>query len=168
MRQKVLQFLSEDIWHLEASDLAGIPGMLLGLLQFLLIALRKFVTERGLMMASALTFTTLLAIIPLLILMFTVFKLLGGAEWVDENIRPLLFNFLATGSGEKLSQSLSDLLRNAKLGTIGSLGFVFMVATSLALLNTIESAFNHVWSIVESRSLIKKIREILRTLRKRL
>ena len=159
VRHKVLDFLSEEIWHVEASDLARIPGLLLGLLQFLLIALRKFLTDRGLMMASALTFSTLLALIPLLVIVFTFFSLLGGADWVDTNIRPLIFNLLATGSGEKLSQSLSDFVRNARLGTIGSLGFIFMIVTALALLNTIESAFNQVWSIAESRSLLKKLRD---------
>jgi|GEM_PF-2996932 len=157
--RRVLEFLSEDIWRLEASDLARIPGMLLGFLQFLLIALRKFVTDRGLMMASALTFSSLLAFIPLLVLVFTFFSLLGGAEWLEARIRPLIFNTLATGTGEKLSQSLSELVRSARLGTTGTVSFVLMIITSLSLLNTIEGAFNQVWSVAESRSIVKKIRD---------
>jgi membrane protein len=157
--KKIIEFLSEDIWHVEASDLARIPRMLLGLLQFLLITLRKFVTDRGLMMASALTFASLLAFIPFLVLLFTLFSLLGGAQWLDSQIRPLIFDTLATGAGEKISQSLSDLVRSARLGTTGTVSFIFMVVTALGLLNTIESAFNQVWSVAESRSILKKIRD---------
>jgi membrane protein len=157
--RKILHFLGEGIWHVELSDLTRIHQMLLGLLQFIMITLRRFVTDRGLMMASALTFSTLLALIPLLALVFTFFSLLGGADWVDSNIRPLIFNLLATGSGEKLAQSLSDFVRNARVGTIGTLGFFFMIVTALALLNTIEGAFNQVWSVGESRSLLKKLRD---------
>jgi len=157
--RRVLEFLSVDIWRLETSDLARIPGMLLGFLQFLLIALRKFVTDRGLMMASALTFSSLLAFIPLLVLLFTFFSLLGGAEWLDARIRPLIFNTLATGTGEKLSQSLSELVRSARLSTTGSVSFILMIVTSLSLLNTIEGAFNQIWSVAESRSIARKIRD---------
>jgi membrane protein len=157
--QKVLKFLKEEIWHVELSDLKKSQKFLLSLLQFLSISLRKFVTDRGLMMASALTFSTLLALIPFLAVVFTFFSLLGGAEWVENHIRPIIFNLLSTGSGEKLAQSLSDFVRNASLGTIGTLGSIFLVITTLSLLNTIESAFNQVWSVGESRPLLKKVRD---------
>ncbi len=157
--RKILRFLTEDLWHIDLGDLPSTRRMLLNLLQFLTISLRRFLTGRGLMMASALTFSTLLALIPLLVLVFTFFSLLGGANWLDSHIRPLIFDLLATGSGEKLSQSLSDFVRNARLGTLGTVGFVFMIVTCLALLNTIESAFNRVWSIGESRKLLQKLRD---------
>ena len=157
--QKVLKFLTEDLWHVELSDLKKSQKFLLSLLQFLSISLRKFITDRGLMMASALTFSTLLALIPFLAVVFTFFSLLGGTTWVENLIRPIIFNLLSTGSGEKLSQSLSDFVRNASLGTIGTIGAVFLVITTLSLLNTIEGAFNQVWSTGESRPLLKKIRD---------
>jgi membrane protein len=116
------------------------------------------------MTASALTFSTLLALIPVLVLVFTFFSLLGGANWLDSHIRPLIFDLLATGSGEKLSQSLSDFVRNARLGTWGTMGFIFMIVTCLSLLNTIESAFNRVWSIAVSRTLLQKLRDYWSTM----
>nr|WP_320116481.1 YihY/virulence factor BrkB family protein [uncultured Desulfuromonas sp.] len=101
--------------------------------------------------AAALTFNTLLALIPLLAIMFALLKGLG----VHNTIEPLLLKQLSVGS-EEVVANIITYINNTNVARLGSVGLVMLVFTVLALLSNIEKSFNDLWQVEETRSLFRR------------
>ena len=100
--------------------------------------------------AMSLVYTTLLSIVPLLALSFSVLKALG----VHNDIEPFLFQFLAPlgEQGISIGQNIIGFIDNIKVGVLGSVGLALLVYTVLSLVQKIENAFNMIWHVEVTRS----------------
>ena len=101
--------------------------------------------------ASALTFTTLLSLVPLLALVFSVLKGFG----VQNELEPLLLEQLAVGGGEAVTK-IVEYINNTNVARLGTYGLVFLIATVLTLLSNIEESFNSVWGVKETRPMLRR------------
>src|SRR5438034_5510644 len=102
---------------------------------------RRFLADQCLMRASALAYTSLLSLVPLLALMFAVLKGLG----VQRRLEPLLLSRLSLDSGT--IESILTYIDHTNVGTLGALGAVALVATVVSVLGSIEGSFNHIWRV---------------------
>ncbi len=95
--------------------------------------------------ASSLAFTTLLSLVPLLALSFSVLKALG----VHNQMEPLLLNFFAPlgEKGGELAQQLIQFVENVSVKALGAAGLLLLLYTALSLMQKIESAFNLTWRV---------------------
>jgi len=93
----------------------------------------------------ALTFATLLSIIPLLAILFSSFKLFGGGEWFMEMLRPVLMQNLAPGSGPVVAERIESLLESFGGTTVGGIGLIFLVVVVYGIFSAIEGTFNLIW-----------------------
>lgn len=116
------------------------------------VALWKFQTDRAFLRASALTYATLLSLVPLLAFMFSVLKGLG----VQERLEPLLLEHLAVGNEELVAQVL-EYVDRTKVGALGAVGLVALLLTAVSVLSNIELSFNDIWQIRRGRSVIRKV-----------
>jgi len=105
--------------------------------------------------AMSLVFTTLLSLVPLLALSFSILKGLGA----HYKLEPLLLTFLAP-LGDRAGE-IVDLIvgfvDNVKIGVLGALGVVFLVWTVINLMQKTEEAFNYIWKVPQPRSLQQTI-----------
>ena len=146
------RFLKHDLWELEGSDTRSWwRGFLLNQGQILALVVRGFFADGCMLRASALTFTTLLSIVPLLALMFSVLKGLG----VQNELEPLLLEQLAVGGSEAVTK-IVEYINNTNVARLGTYGLIFLVATVLTLLSNIEKSFNSVWGVEETRPLLRR------------
>lgn len=109
--------------------------------------------------AMGLVYTSLLALIPLLAVGFSVLKTFGA----ESNLYPLLSEILAP-FGEKadgVAGSILDSVKRLKVGVLGGVGFLFLFFTSVDLLEKIEESFNHIWRSPTSRSLLRRFGDYL-------
>ncbi|RME37114.1 MAG: ribonuclease BN-like protein, partial [Deltaproteobacteria bacterium] len=74
MLTAIRQFFQHDIWQIDPGNLPAPQRFLLRIGQVGSRVVRDFVTDRCLLRASALTYTSLLSFVPLLALMFAVLK----------------------------------------------------------------------------------------------
>lgn len=116
------------------------------------VTLWKFQSDRGFLRASALTYTTLLSLVPLLAFMFSVLKGLG----VQERLEPLLLEHLAVGNERVVTQVL-EYVDRTKVGALGALGLVALLLTAVSVLGNIELSFNDIWQIRRGRTLVRKV-----------
>lgn len=116
---------------------------------------RRFYTDQCLTRASALAYTSLLSIVPLLAVMFAVLKGLG----VQHRLEPLLLSRLALN--EETTHLVIGYIDNTNVGTLGVLGAVFLVFTVISVLGTIESSLDHVWRVSTPRSTWRQITDYL-------
>ena len=105
--------------------------------------------------ASALAFTTLLALVPLLTVSFAILSLFPFfSSWRDE-IEGFLYSNLVPATGDVVSAYLQEFASQA--GTLTGLGLVVLMATALLLLSTIEDAFNGIWGVHKGRTAIQRL-----------
>ncbi|MBI5015585.1 MAG: YihY family inner membrane protein [Deltaproteobacteria bacterium] len=137
---------AEDLWERHQEGRAGRT------LTFWGVALWKFQEDRGFLRASALTYATLLSLVPLMALTFSVLKGLG----VQRRLEPLLLERLAAGNEEIMTRIL-EYVDRTQVASLGALGLVGLIATAVSVLGNIELSFNDIWQIEQGRNLIRKI-----------
>lgn len=93
--------------------------------------------------AMGLVYTTLLAIVPLLALSFSVLKGFG----VHNQVEPFLGALLQPlgDQGETITKNIIGFVDNVKVGVLGSIGLLLLVYTSVSLIQKVEDSFNFIW-----------------------
>jgi membrane protein len=117
-------------------------------------AVGRFIDNNDLLWASALTYTTALSIVPLLVLVFSILKGLGYTDQLE----PVISGYV--GSPD-ISNQLLGFVRNMNVGALGSVGAAMLLVTDISLLGTIENALNHSWGVMKGRSYLRKFTDYL-------
>ena len=109
--------------------------------------------------AMGLVYTTLLSLVPLLAVSFSVLKGFG----VHNQVRPLLLNALAPlgAKGVEITEYIIGFVENMKAGVLGFLGLAFLIYTVVSLIQKIERAFNYTWHVTEHRPLAQRFSNYL-------
>jgi len=108
------------------------------------MAVYRQIQEGGLdYRAMSLVYTSLLALIPLLAVSFSMLKAFGA----DAYLEPLLVELLKplSGNTETVAVHLIESVKRLEVGLLGSVGLLSLLYTSVSLLEKIEESFNHVW-----------------------
>lgn len=149
--RRLQHFLERDLWDMDRGDRSWWQRFLIHQGQLWVLVIRDFIADRCLLRASALTFTTLLSIVPLLALMFSVLKAFG----VQNELEPLLLDQLAVGS-QSVVPRIIEYINNTNVTRLGMVGLVFLVITVLTLLSNIEETFNQIWGVEETRPIFRR------------
>jgi len=109
--------------------------------------------------AMSLVYTTLLSIVPLLALSFSVLKALG----VHQRMEPMLYQFFEPmgPQGVQLAEQILGFVDNMKVGVLGSVGLVILVYTVISLVQKIERSFNMIWRVPDMRSMAQRFSNYL-------
>lgn len=109
--------------------------------------------------AMSLVYTTLLSIVPVLAVSFSVLKAFG----VHNQLEPTLLTFLAPlgQKGVELTQQVITFVDNIKVGVLGALGLAFLIYTVISLMQKVEEAFNFIWKTRGERSLSRRFSDYL-------
>lgn len=109
--------------------------------------------------AMSLVYTTLLSIVPLLALSFSVLKAMG----VHQRIEPFLYQFFQPmgPQGVQLADQILGFVDNMKVGVLGSLGLGLLVYTVVSLVQKIERSFNMIWRVPQMRSVAQRFSNYL-------
>jgi len=99
--------------------------------------------------AASLVYTTLLALVPLLAVSFSVLKGFG----VHNQVEPLLLNFLKPlgDKGVELTGRIIGFVSSMKVKVLGYLGLGLLMFTVISMIQKMEGAFNHIWRVRQSR-----------------
>ena len=115
----------------------------------------RFVADDGLGHASALAYTTLLAVVPVVALMLAAVKGIGAAD----EIEGLLLARFALDP--EVAAVVRDGIERVNVATLGTLGAGLLLFTVVSLLGHIESTFNHVWRVRAGRPWWRRLTDYL-------
>lgn len=109
--------------------------------------------------AMSLSFTTLLSLVPLLALSFSVLKGFG----IHNTLEPMLLEYLAPlgDKGVELTDKILDFVNNMNVGVLGFMGLGLLLYTVVSLVQKIEESFNYIWNVKESRGFSERFRDYL-------
>jgi membrane protein len=156
----LLARLNAFVWNDDMRELSGWRRYLLFVLRVLHLLIKELVGGQLNLRAMSLVYTTLLSIVPLLAVSFSVLKGFGVRNnWIETQLYDLLTP-LGPGSVE-LADKVISFVENVKVGMLGSIGIVLLIYTVIALLQKIESAFNFVWQIDHLRPLSQRVSNYL-------
>lgn len=115
----------------------------------------RFYRDRCPQVASSLTYTTLLSMVPLLTIGFAILAAFPVFEGIREQAQTLLFENMVPAVGNTVSEALGGFTKN--MGKTTAFGIVFVAITSILTLNTIETVFNTIWRAGEPRSMVLRV-----------
>jgi membrane protein len=159
MISNIINFLKTDIWRIRLKDLPRKKSFFIKQLRIILLALRGFNEHKNRLRASALTFYSLLSIVPVVAMAFGVAKGFGSDKSLEKQ---LLEKF--PGQEDVLMQVTGfarSLLDETKGGMIAGIGVAVLFWIVIKLLSNIEHSFNDIWGIKESRSTARKITDYI-------
>lgn len=152
----LLTFFSTTLWELEPDHYRGVRRHGLRYLQIIALVARDFWLDQCPLRAAALSFTTILSLVPFFALTFAVLKGLG----VQNKLEPLILEQVTAGSQQMIS-NIVLYINNTNMTSMGAVGLVGLIVTVIALLANIEEAFNVIWGVRETRSLYRKFSDYL-------
>jgi membrane protein len=156
---KLKAFLQVTLWQELPEKSNLLVRWLFNTLRVSYIMVRELATGELNLRAMSLVFTSLLSLVPLIAVAFSVLKAFG----VHNQIEPALLSLLEPlGSrGEEITANIIGFVENVKVGLLGSLGVAMLFYTIIALVQKIENAFNFVWRVKKARTLARRFTDYL-------
>ncbi|HAM11518.1 MAG TPA: YihY/virulence factor BrkB family protein [Bacteroidales bacterium] len=151
--------INDTIWHTPLSEISKVRGFVIKQLRILIIAARGFAKDKVNLRASALTFYTLLSIIPVIAIAFAIAKGFG----LDQDLKTLISDeFQAYQSVlNPLLEKAQNAIEETRGGYMAGVGMIILFWSVMSLLEHIESSFNHIWQIRISRPWFRKFTDYL-------
>lgn len=106
--------------------------------------------------ASSLTFTTLLSVVPLITIALTMFSAFPVFDDFSSQIKIyLLSNLMPETAGKVISHYMEQFAESA--GRLSAVGVVFLAVTAMLMMLTIDHAFNTIWRVIRPRAMLKRL-----------
>lgn len=144
---------------MRARDLPRSKLFLIRPLRIMLLSFRGFSEDKCQLRASALTFYSLLSIVPIVAMVFGIAKGFGIEKGIEAR---LLEQFKGQEAAvARVVEFSRALLENTKGGVIAGIGVAILFWTFIKGLSNIEESFNEIWGIQKARTLVRKISDYL-------
>ena len=153
--KKLLSFITNDIWRVSETEVTHTKFSFYNVIKTISLAVRRFNTDRISDKASALTYSTILSIVPLLAILFAIARGFGFDQMMENQIKSgLESQEVATTT---IIGFVESYLKQTKSGVFVGVGLVLLLWTVVNLTARIELTFNHIWQVKKTRTLYRKI-----------
>jgi len=144
----------DALWHTDVHAQPKGKAFLLITLKIIIRVVQDFMQGQLTLRAMSLVYTTLLSLVPLLALSFSMLKAFG----IHNQLEPLLLGFLAPlgEKGAELTAQIIQFVENIGVGVLGSLGLVLLLYTVVSLIQKIEASLNFIWHVSSIRNLSQR------------
>ena len=145
----ILRYLTTDIWRIPSEANQGVRHLLIETFKKLYLAVRFFIDKDVMAAASALTYSTMLAIVPILAVVFAIARGFGFNKYIEE----WFLNTLSSQpqAADVIVGFVNSYLVHTHSGVILGIGLVFMLWTVIMLIHNIETTFNQIWQVSRQR-----------------
>ncbi|HXV37098.1 MAG TPA: YhjD/YihY/BrkB family envelope integrity protein [Myxococcota bacterium] len=152
---QIRRFLKHELWSEEPAS-RWIVTRAVRLLQFAILTAEGFVKDRLLLHASALTYFTLVSLIPV----FAVAVSIAAAIGVESDFAEALVAKLAAGA-PALQASIVAQIRAADFKALGGIGAAITFVLTVLGISNVEAAFNAIWGVTKRRSWSRRFPDYL-------
>lgn len=157
--KEITDFLAVGIWRISRKEVTPMKFFAISMTKKLILAIEMATTKRMVNSAAALTYSTLLAIVPILAVVFAVARGFGFNKYIESWFRDALSS--QPQAAETIVGFVNSYLVHTQSGIFLGIGLVFMFWTVIMLVNNIEQTFNHIWHVKKPRSLFRTITDYL-------
>jgi len=154
--------ISRDLWRAPKHEVKGLRNKFLNLIRTLILATKGLIDDKLTTRASALTYTSMLAVVPVATITIGIARGFGFQKVIENYLTSLL-----TGQTEVLTilfKFVDSFLKVTTSGVILGLGIVFLIIAVWSILESIDVAINDVFQIKKPRSLSSMLTDYLSTM----
>lgn len=155
----IKNWIEKLVWGnlLQAYGIAG--RIVTGVLQNAYAVIRDIASGQLTLRAMSLVYTTLLSVVPLIAVSFSVLKGFG----VHKNLQQYLYGVLEPlgDKGVEITNQVMTLVNNVNGSVLGGIGLAFFIYTAISMVQKIEESFNYVWYVSKPRSFSRRFTEYL-------
>ena len=153
--QDIYKFLTVGIWGVSKDDVPSMRFLFYSILKKLLLAIEFTTTKRITSAAAALTYSTLLAIVPIFAVVFGIARGFGFNKYIELWFRESFSS--QPQVAEIIIGFVNSYLVHTKSGFFLGIGLLFMLFTVMMLISNIERTFNDIWQVKKPRSVFRTI-----------
>lgn len=157
--QRLIRFIRTDMWRIRAKRQPTMRAVGLRALRVVVLAVRGFIEDQCPLRASALTFYTLLSIVPVLGVAFGVAKGFGFEQFLERAIVNILPQHEAVT--QRIIEFSKAILEETRGGLIAGIGVIILLWTVIKVLGMIEKSLNQIWGVRKPRSIGRKLSDYL-------
>ena len=152
--QRLRQFLLHDVWDIELSTLSAGKSLPIRLVRVAQLIIKGFTEDDLAVHASALTFVTLMSLVPMLAVGFALLKGFGfGQEQIDTLLQ---WKSSMPGQFQSFLDSVLNIVNTTNFAALGWVGLGFVIFTAVIMLASMEVSFNRIWGITKMRSPLRQ------------
>ncbi len=152
---KLIHFLKVDIWRVQRDEVSAVRFFFYKLLKMLLLTVEWFLDKKMFVAAASLTYSTLLAIVPIIAVVFAIARGFGYNIYIEQWFRDSLSS--QPQAAEIIISFVNSYLIHTKSGVFLGVGLLFMLWTVIMLIDNIEQVFNDIWQVNKPRSIYRTI-----------
>ena len=109
------------------------------------------------LVASALAFSTLLSLVPFMAMTLSIFKNIGGLEFLYPKVESFLLAYIEQGVGAKAILFVHNILQRISTNVLGTTSAVVLFFSSLKLIQDMERGINRVWNVEARRPFHRRV-----------
>lgn len=153
--KQFIDFIRKNLWSIPEDEISKLNRIVLGQVRVVIIAVKGAIDDNIFQKASALTYYTLWALIPVLALFFGIAKGFGFQDAIES----LLYKQFSTQPemAAQINEIVAKYLETLRSGFLVGVGIVVLLWSVINVLNQIEVVFNGIWQNPKARSFIRKI-----------
>ena len=153
--KRLKSFFSEEIWELELEELSKAKARFIKYVKVAIITAKTYAQQKIGPQAVALSYLSVMALVPFLAIVFAI----TGGLGVDGLLKEFMYSNFSTNQGVidtvlSFSQNIIDTARSGWMGFLNALLFLWIIYRLMA---GVESAFNNVWKVNDNRSLVRRL-----------
>ena len=152
---RIVTFFKSDIWKMKTDEGAPVKSFFIVLLKKLVLAVDFFTTKRVMDMAAALTYSTLLAIVPICAVVFAIARGFGYSKYIEVWFRDAFSS--QPQAANTIIDFVNSYLVHTKSGIFLGVGLLMMLFTVLMLTANVEKTFNAIWQVKHPRSVYRAV-----------
>jgi len=159
MIKRIRIFFKEEMWSHDLTSKSRRRAFIITQSRIYFLAFRGFFEDRAAVKAAALTYFTMLSIVPIFAIAFVIARNFGFEDRLHEVISSNMQgqeDFM-----QKLTDLVDKLLLNVKSGILASIGGVILFWSVIQVLNNMEASFNDIWQIRKARNIVRKFSDYL-------
>ena len=152
--EKVRRFVFHDLWTVQATETTGPFRLVVRTLRVCVLVIRGFSDDALPVHAAALTFATVMSLIPIMAIIFSVLQAIGvGGEQIHALTEWTQQMPVET---QEFIERILDVAQKTNFAALGGIGVVVLLIFATAVLSNIENSFNRIWGIRKSRNPVRR------------
>ena len=157
--ERIKRFLTVDVWHIEKGDVPPARYFLYSVVKKVYLTVSSFIDKGVASQVSALTYSTLLAVVPIVAVVFAIARGFGFSKYIEEWFRDAMAS--QPQAGEVIIGFVNSYLVHTHSGVFIGVGLLFMLWTLINLIRNIEMVFNAIWQVKAERNLARTIADYM-------
>src|SRR5262245_59945526 len=149
--------LRHEIAERDLADASFSERAILLPIRVVIIAITGIFRHQVLVFAAALTYISIVSLVPTLAVAFAMFKAFGGLEQARRVLMPTLMHYVAIGLQAAFGAKIQEFVDNVQSGSLGSVGIVVLLLVVLFLVSAIEYTFNQIFETPRTRGFLHRV-----------